>query len=72
MFSSGRRDNVDKEFSGVEPCPICYSILHPKALTLPSLTCPTCANKFHSTCLYQWFQSSGKSKCVLCQQSFFL
>ena len=63
--------NVDKEFEGVEPCPICYSILHPKSLSMPSLACKTCNNKFHSACLYKWFNSSGKSKCVLCQQPFF-
>jgi hypothetical protein len=41
------KKNVDKEFEGLEPCPICYSILHPKNLTLPSLECQTCQNKFH-------------------------
>ena len=56
---------------GVEPCPICYSILHPKTLSLPTMCCPTCKNKFHSPCLYKWFNTSGKSKCVLCQQPFF-
>ena len=66
------KKNIDKEFEGVEACPICYCILHPKTMALPSLTCPTCANKFHSQCLFTWFKSSGKSKCVLCQQPFFL
>eukprot|EP01042_Synura_sphagnicola_P000670 gene670-744_t len=33
--------NVDKELEGVEPCPICFSILHPKLMSLPSLTCKT-------------------------------
>lgn len=65
------KKNVDKEFAGVEPCPICYSILHPKTYQMPGLACPTCKNKFHSSCLHKWFQSSGKSKCVLCQQPFF-
>jgi hypothetical protein len=65
------KKNVDKEFAGVEPCPICYSILHPKSHQMPGLACPTCKNKFHSSCLYKWFHSSGKSKCVLCQQPFF-
>jgi hypothetical protein len=63
--------NVDKEFEGVEPCPICYSVLDPKTLALPTLQCPTCKNKFHPPCLYKWFSTSGKSKCVLCQQPFF-
>lgn len=66
------KKNIDKEFDGVEPCPICYSILHPKSMSLPSLACPTCANKFHNQCLFTWFKSSGKSKCVICQQPFFL
>jgi hypothetical protein len=65
------KQNLEKEFEGVEPCPICYSILHPKTYSLPALGCPTCGNKFHSTCLYTWFRSSGKSKCVICQQPFF-
>jgi hypothetical protein len=63
--------NVEKEFEGVEACPICYSILHPKNMCIPSLACPTCNNKFHNECLYTWFKSSGKSKCVICQQPFF-
>lgn len=65
------KSNVDKEFEGVEPCPICYSILHPKTRQMPTLVCKTCSNKFHSECLYTWFKSSGKSKCVICQQPFF-
>jgi len=63
--------NIEKELKGVEPCPICYSTLHIKTHCLPTLSCPTCHNKFHSPCLYTWFKSSGKSKCVICQQPFF-
>lgn len=62
--------NVDKEFEGLEPCPICYSVLHPKSLSLPTMECQTCHNKFHNDCLYKWFQTSHKSKCPLCQQPF--
>ena len=62
------KDNVDKEFEGVEPCPVCYSVLHVKTHKLPSLQCKTCNNRFHVECLNQWFRSSGKSQCVLCQQ----
>ena len=65
------KQNVDQELHGVEPCPICYNTLHPKTLSLPTLTCPTCKNKFHNSCLYKWFQTSGKSKCVICQSPFF-
>ena len=28
-------ENVDKEFSGVEPCPICYSVIHIVDRSLP-------------------------------------
>eukprot|EP00977_Amphora_coffeiformis_P028211 scaffold34915_cov180-Amphora_coffeaeformis.AAC.1 len=64
------KDNVDKEFEGVEPCPVCYSVLHVKTHKLPSLECSTCNNRFHSDCLQQWFRQSGKSQCVLCQQDW--
>ena len=62
--------NIDQEFDGIEPCPICYSIFHPKTLKVPKLTCSTCKNKYHNSCLYKWFNSSGKSKCPICQQPF--
>ena len=62
------KENVDKEFDGVEPCPVCYSVLHVKTHKLPELECKTCHNRFHVDCLHQWFRSSGKSACVLCQQ----
>jgi len=62
------KQNVDKEFEGVEPCPICYSVLSVKQHELPNLECKTCGNCFHSSCLYQWFRNSKKSQCVLCQQ----
>lgn len=62
------KDNVDKEYAGVEPCPVCYSVLHVKTHKLPTLECTTCHNRFHADCLTQWFRSSGKSQCVLCQQ----
>eukprot|EP00956_Cyclotella_meneghiniana_P017101 scaffold27561_cov74-Cyclotella_meneghiniana.AAC.6 len=62
------KENVDKEFEGVEPCPVCYSVLCIKTHSMPNLQCKTCNNKFHSLCLHKWFQSSGKSNCVLCQQ----
>ena len=62
------KENVDKEFEGVEPCPICYSVLHVKTHKLPALECKTCRNRFHFECLTEWLRSSGKSQCVLCQQ----
>jgi len=62
------KENVDKEFEGVEPCPVCYSVLHVKSHKLPNLECNTCHNQFHSECLFEWFKNSGKSVCVICQQ----
>ena len=62
------KENVDKEFEGVEPCPICYSVLHVKSHKLPNLECNTCHNQFHADCLYEWFKSSTKSACPICQQ----
>ena len=64
------KNNVDQEFEGVEPCPVCYSVLHVKTHKLPSLECTTCHNRFHFDCLTQWFRSSGKNQCVLCQQQW--
>jgi len=64
------KNNVDKEFEGLEPCPICYSILHPKSLALPTLKCGTCSAAFHQPCLFKWFNTSHKSKCPHCQQPF--
>ena len=65
------KKNIEKELEGVEPCPICYSILYAKTQALPSLACRTCSNRYHSSCLYTWFKKSGKSKCVVCQQPMF-
>jgi len=62
------KQNVDKEFDGIEPCPVCYSVLCIKTHAMPNLQCRTCNNRFHSTCLHKWFTESGKSNCVLCQQ----
>eukprot|EP00981_Chlorochromonas_danica_P007037 scaffold1534_cov158-Ochromonas_danica.AAC.9 len=65
------KNNIEQELHGVEPCPICYCTLHNKTLKLPSFKCPTCSHKFHPSCLFTWFKSSGKSNCVLCQQPLF-
>lgn len=59
--------NVNLQFSGFEECAICYSILHAVDRKLPSKTCPTCSNRFHSACLYKWFRSSGNNTCPLCR-----
>ncbi|KAK7321403.1 hypothetical protein VNO77_32021 [Canavalia gladiata] len=62
--------NFDKEFEGVEECPICYSVIHTINHSLPRLACKTCKHKFHSACLYKWFSTSHKSSCPLCQSPF--
>ena len=63
-------ENVDKEFSGVEPCPICYSVIHIVDRSLPKVSCKVCQNKFHSACIYKWFNNSQKSTCPLCRSVF--
>lgn len=64
------KNNFDKEFDGVEECPICYSIIHTTNHSLPRLACKICKHKFHSACLYKWFSTSHKSTCPLCQTQF--
>jgi len=59
------KNSMDKLFEGIESCLICYSVFHQNGL--PRLGCKTCHNKFHSACLYKWFNSSHKSNCPLCQ-----
>lgn len=62
--------NLDKRFSGVEECFICYSIFHVTSYQIPKLTCQTCRKKFHSYCLYKWFNTSHMSTCPLCRNIF--
>lgn len=64
------KENIEKQFEGVEECPICYSIVHSSNRSLPRLSCQTCKHKFHSACLYKWFSTSHKSNCPLCQSPF--
>jgi hypothetical protein len=59
--------NVEKQFQGVEDCPICYSIIHTTDHTLPRLKCRTCGKKFHSSCMYKWFSTNHKSTCPMCR-----
>ena len=62
---------AERRFEGVEECPICYSIVHATNGSLPRLACRTCKHKLHAECLYQWFKSSHKSTCPLCQTTFY-
>eukprot|EP00803_Ostreobium_quekettii_P005329 evm.model.scf_804.2 EVM.evm.TU.scf_804.2 scf_804:8274-25915(+) len=61
------KQNVDRAFQGVEPCLICYSVVHPSNRETPRLRCATCSVQFHGACLYRWFRQSGKSQCPHCQ-----
>lgn len=64
------KQNLDHEFSGTDPCPICFSVIHASRRTLPRLRCGTCGVRFHSHCLYKWLSSSQKSTCPMCRQPF--
>ena len=64
------RQNLDKTFEGVDECPICYSVIHPVDRSLPKMACRTCKYKFHSACLYKWFNTSHKSVCPMCKSPF--
>ncbi|XP_010483427.1 PREDICTED: E3 ubiquitin-protein ligase listerin-like [Camelina sativa] len=59
--------NSDKEFEGVEDCPICYSVIHTVNHSLPRRACVTCKYRFHKACLDKWFLTSNKKLCPLCQ-----
>uniref|UniRef100_A0A7S1HRD2 E3 ubiquitin-protein ligase listerin n=1 Tax=Phaeocystis cordata TaxID=118079 RepID=A0A7S1HRD2_9EUKA len=59
--------NVEKQFDGVEECPICYSIIQTTDHTLPRLKCRTCGKKFHSACMFKWFNTNHKSTCPMCR-----
>lgn len=62
--------NVDKGVEGVEDCTICMMTVHQQTHQLPKVRCKQCKNKFHSNCLYKWFESSNQSTCPLCRNNF--
>ncbi|XP_077539719.1 E3 ubiquitin-protein ligase listerin [Haemaphysalis longicornis] len=62
--------NVDKRFEGVEECMICFYVLHGATCQLPRLSCRTCKKRFHSACLFKWFNTSNNSTCPLCRNVF--
>ncbi|XP_017758583.1 PREDICTED: E3 ubiquitin-protein ligase listerin [Eufriesea mexicana] len=62
--------NLDKKFAGVEECYICFSIFHINTYQIPKLSCHTCRKKFHTACLYKWFNTSQKSTCPICRNIF--
>ncbi|EKM56485.1 uncharacterized protein PHACADRAFT_92839 [Phanerochaete carnosa HHB-10118-sp] len=61
------KKNVVSHFEGQSECAICYSMISAMDGSLPKKPCKTCKNKFHSGCLYKWFNSSHSSSCPLCR-----
>jgi len=59
---------IEKEFQGLEPCPICHMVSHVQDSTLPKLRCSTCRNAYHSNCLVKWFRTSHQNNCPMCKQ----
>jgi hypothetical protein len=64
------KQNIEKQFSGIEPCPICYYVVQFSTKNMPSLACRTCRSKFHPTCINKWFQTSSKAECPMCKSQF--
>ncbi|XP_052810138.1 E3 ubiquitin-protein ligase listerin-like [Mya arenaria] len=64
------KNNIDKRFEGVDECMICFYVLHGTNFQLPRITCRTCKKKFHSACLYKWFNTSHNCTCPLCRNVF--
>ncbi|KAJ7512370.1 hypothetical protein B0H11DRAFT_479514 [Mycena galericulata] len=61
------KKNVTLHFEGQVECAICYSIISVMDGSLPRKPCKTCKNRFHSGCLYKWFNTSHSSSCPLCR-----
>jgi len=62
--------NLENYFSGVELCPICYSLFHSSNFSVPNLSCKTCKSKYHGACVYKWFHTSQKNECPICKTVF--
>jgi len=62
--------NVESMVAGYEPCSICYCVIGPGDRSLPGPRCKTCGNKFHSACLYKWFDKGGNATCPMCRALF--
>lgn len=63
------KKNVTLHFGGQAECPICYSIISVAEGSLPRKPCKTCNNRFHSSCLYKWFETSHSTSCPLCRSN---
>ncbi|XP_043478240.1 E3 ubiquitin-protein ligase listerin [Leptopilina heterotoma] len=64
------KTNLDKRFAGIEECCICFSVFHISTYQIPKSSCHTCRKKFHTNCLYKWFNTSQKSSCPICRNVF--
>ena len=65
------KENIDKDFLGYDPCPICYYVIETASCKFPKDKCKTCEKKFHSACISKWFKTSGHSDCPMCKSNFF-
>jgi hypothetical protein len=62
-----------KELEGVEPCPICFSVVAAGNHCIPRSKCANCGKAFHAECVAKWFKrgSGGSDRaCPMCRQSF--
>ncbi|CAG2175323.1 unnamed protein product [Oppiella nova] len=64
------KKNIDKRFEGVDECMICFYVLHGQTCQLPRLQCKYCKKRYHSACLYRWFNTSNNSTCPNCRNLF--
>ncbi|KAM3716551.1 E3 ubiquitin-protein ligase listerin [Dirofilaria immitis] len=62
--------NIERHMEGAEDCTICMMTVHSRTYQLPRVRCKQCKKRFHSDCLYKWFDSSNQSTCPLCRASF--
>ena len=52
--------DADRLFQGIEPCAICYCVVHGTNRAIPKIACRTCKHKFHSDCLVRVFLSNQR------------
>lgn len=62
--------NIDKHLEGVDDCAICMQAIHHTNHQLPKISCKQCKKKFHSACLFKWFETSNNTTCPLCRTVF--
>jgi len=45
------KTDADRMFEGIEPCAICYCVVHTSDRSVPKVGCKVCRHKFHAICL---------------------